>query len=441
MASDPRHNSASLFLCSHPRPMAGGERHVLISVAYLLRCFTDIPSLGEVHRVGLAEKIFGNERVTSALKRISDTSVSWGYGGRSEPLMTMAAELLLINQRPELEALSLELIESVKARWPSSHYRSGLYFQLCRVLRALGIVPTFVPLSTSTVAVLRQERVATVPSPWTDVIERWEATSPLTPRSRTHVRGAIYQAGRWLRRVHPEITGPEQWTRELAADYVGSLSRLKIGDYVSRTTTISHSLGKPVSARTKDYHLSSMRRFFADLQDWEWIPRRFTPARVFATPRSIKALIGPSPRTISDDLWAKLLWAGLNLTIEDLPAHGALSKPQRSASGATYRNGGYYPLEMLRALSVVWLFSGLRSDEIVRLRIGCARKGPVSQDVSCWMLDVPVHKTGTALTKPIDAIVGEAIVAWEKVRPVQPRLEDLKTAESVDFLFSFRARQ
>jgi hypothetical protein len=57
------------------------------------------------------------------------------------------------------------------------------------------------------------------------------------------------------------------------------------------------------------------------------------------------------------------------------------------------------------------------------------------------MLDVPVHKTGTALTKPIDAIVGEAVIAWEKVRPVQPRLEDIKTAESVDFLFSFRARQ
>ena len=57
------------------------------------------------------------------------------------------------------------------------------------------------------------------------------------------------------------------------------------------------------------------------------------------------------------------------------------------------------------------------------------------------MLDIPVHKTGTALTKPIDTVVGDAIVAWEKVRLPQPRADDIKTAESVDFLFSFRARR
>lgn len=56
------------------------------------------------------------------------------------------------------------------------------------------------------------------------------------------------------------------------------------------------------------------------------------------------------------------------------------------------------------------------------------------------MLDVPVHKTGTALTKPVDAIVGEAIASWEKVRPHQPRAIDIKTGESVEFLFSYRAR-
>jgi integrase len=188
-----------------------------------------------------------------------------------------------------------------------------------------------------------------------------------------------------------------------------------------------------------------MRRFFADLQDWEWIPRRFNPFRVFATPRSIKALIGPSPRTIADDLWAKLLWAGLNLAVADLPTHGGVSKTQRTASGATYCNGGYYPLEMLQALSLVWLFAGLRSDEIVRLRVGCARQEPPvpssPESTRCWLLDIPVHKTGTAMTKPIDTVVGEAIIAWEKVRPPQPRADDIKTAESVDFLFSYRARR
>lgn len=56
------------------------------------------------------------------------------------------------------------------------------------------------------------------------------------------------------------------------------------------------------------------------------------------------------------------------------------------------------------------------------------------------MLDVPVHKTGTAFAKPIDTIVGEAITVWEQLRPVQPSALDIKTGEKVDFLFSYRAR-
>ena len=434
------------FFAAHaPRPSAGGERHALVAVAYLLRCFTDIPALGEIQRVGLAEKIFGRERIAHSLKRITDLSVGWGYQGRSESLMSMVAELLLINQRPELEALSVELIKSAKARWPASQYRSALYSRLFRVLGALGIIEASTPANPAMANSSRAARVADVPSAWTSTVERWEATSPLTLRSRTHVSAAVFKAGRWLQSAHPEVTTPEHWTRELAADYVAAVCRMKIGDHVSRTSGITRSIGKPVSARTKDYLCGSMRRFFADLQDWEWIPRRFNPFRVFATPRSIKALIGPSPRTIADDLWAKLLWAGLNLAVADLPTHGGVSKTQRTVSGATYRNGGYYPLEMLKALSLVWLFAGLRSDEIVRLRVGCARQEPPvpssPESTRCWLLDIPVHKTGTAMTKPIDTVVGEAIIAWEKVRPPQPRADDIKTAESVDFLFSYRARR
>ena len=32
------------------------------------------------------------------------------------------------------------------------------------------------------------------------------------------------------------------------------------------------------------------------------------------------------------------------------------------------------------------------------------------------MLDVPVNKTSSSFTKPVDRIVGEAIATWEKVR-------------------------
>jgi integrase-like protein len=51
-----------------------------------------------------------------------------------------------------------------------------------------------------------------------------------------------------------------------------------------------------------------------------------------------------------------------------------------------------------------------------------------------------VHKTGTAFTKPIDPIVGQAIEAWQVLRPVQPRRLDRKTGEHADVLFCVRAQ-
>ena len=57
------------------------------------------------------------------------------------------------------------------------------------------------------------------------------------------------------------------------------------------------------------------------------------------------------------------------------------------------------------------------------------------------LLDVPVHKTGRAFTKPVDVFVGKAIADWEAVRPAQPDMLDQKTGELVQFLFAYRARQ
>lgn len=57
------------------------------------------------------------------------------------------------------------------------------------------------------------------------------------------------------------------------------------------------------------------------------------------------------------------------------------------------------------------------------------------------LLDIPVHKTGRAFTKPVDPLVAEAIAAWEAVRPAQPNLIDPKTGEQVQFLFCYRAKR
>ena len=101
------------FFAAHgPKPHCGGERQVLIAVAYLLRCCMDIPALGRVNRVALAEKVFGVERITSALQRVQAVTSGWGYRDHCKPLMSLVAELFLINQCPDLESLSQELLES-----------------------------------------------------------------------------------------------------------------------------------------------------------------------------------------------------------------------------------------------------------------------------------------------------------------------------------------
>ncbi|MQA81660.1 MAG: tyrosine-type recombinase/integrase, partial [Streptosporangiales bacterium] len=108
--------------------------------------------------------------------------------------------------------------------------------------------------------------------------------------------------------------------------------------------------------------------------------------------------------------------------------------------------------ELVRAGTLTWLFSGLRSDEIARLRVGCIRwhhEGTaitgdsdqvLARDAVC-LLDVPTHKTGTAFTNPVDPILGQALDTWQTFRPSQPPLLDRRTGERVDPLFAVRARR
>jgi integrase len=117
-------------------------------------------------------------------------------------------------------------------------------------------------------------------------------------------------------------------------------------------------------------------------------------------------LIGPDLRIVSDDSWAKLLWAGLNITENDW-------RKKNRIEGLA--NTVVYPLYLLKAVALVWLFSGLRNDEIRRLRLGCIRWENNSgtefekADQKTCLLDVQVNKTNVAFTKPVDAVLGVAI--------------------------------
>jgi hypothetical protein len=136
-------------------------------------------------------------------------------------------------------------------------------------------------------------------------------------------------------------------------------------------------------------------------------------------------------RDVADnDVWAEIVWAAMSLEEADVS--------NRTKHGA-------YPLALIRAIAATWVFSGLRSDEIRRLRVGCVRwqreaatvpeTGELLPKDAICLLDVPANKTNTAFTKPVHPIVGRRIEEWEAVRPPCLPILDRKTGEYVNYLF------
>ncbi|ALG10386.1 hypothetical protein [Kibdelosporangium phytohabitans] len=147
-------------------------------------------------------------------------------------------------------------------------------------------------------------------------------------------------------------------------------------------------------------------------------------------------MLGPDLRVIADAMWAKLVWAGLNIQPEDL---------------STSYNTLCYPLEFLRALRWPGCSAASAAPNSpgceLAASVGSTRDFPIpgdsrevlARDAIC-LFDVPTHRTGTAFTKPVDPLLGKTMEAWEAARPDQPAGTDRKTGEQVHLLFAMRAR-
>jgi len=443
------------FYNTHQPGNATDTRQYVVAAAYLLRCFRTFDQLGGMAIEELGQKIFGRENLAPALDILSQVATTWGYSRNSAvAFRSTIVDVLLQNEHPNVTRITRPLLEQLHATTTNTRRRAMIY-RLSRALAYLDIIPEPLPLSGGVPeAVYRAERERGIAPAWVAWVQRWFATSTRSEKTRLNMRRDLLRVGRWLAAHHPAITIPGEWTRELAAEFVAAVTQMRTGDFSCAPDNLfALGRGKPFSARRVHSLLGVMRRSFVDAQEWGWIERRFNPMRVFATPRALWRMLGPNPRVIDDDVWAKLLWAGLNIRPEDVPAQGTDRNRRQAAAkpAVATEQVSFYPIEMIRALAVVWLFSGLRSDEIVRLRVGCARvqqrageSAPAAEQAhreqTVCLLDVPVHKTGRAFTKPVDPLVAEAIAAWEAVRPVQPNLLDRKTGESVQLLFCYRAK-
>ena len=409
------------FFDRNKRKVATGVRVDIAAIAYLHNWFTSYSTLASTHRKSLANRIFGSASVASAIERLTTPLVRWGYRIDPKYMKLFVSSVLLVNRSPRLEDLNPEILEFYRAE--GSNVERRYYYAISKVLANQGILEQ--PLERAPPRTKQIESIHIgVADEWCGWIERWTQTTTIETR-RGH-RTTLYKVGRWLAAHHPEIVSPAQWTRTVAAEFVSAMAKLRVGQYVAPAAPHPRA-GEAVKASTIAGLICQVRGFFYDCQEWGWIERSFDPGRSFAIPQSIRANLGPKPRVIADDLWARLLWAGLNLEKSDVPRANS--------------SGLLFDVEYIRAIAVVWLFAALRNNEIRRLRLGCIRWQPMDSGKGppICLLDVPDHKTGNCYTKPVDPAVGEAIEAWQAIRPVQPAYPDPKTGDLVQFLFQFRA--
>src|SRR6266699_2028169 len=419
-------------------------RQDLMVIAYVLGKLTFLSGWApqEVQRDRVARKVFGNDRIDSAIERIYGMVVEsrkeWGYSltNMHRAIGMAVCWAFLVNRNPHLEAISLAFIESLREMTRDARMVAGL-FHLSRALAEVHMIEQGLASASHIQPVWTRRETDGIAPVWIEWCRRWyQAATGLAHTTKGGYLGTLFKAGRWLASLHPEITSPHQWTYQIAAEWVQVVDIMKVGDWASEEQAQAKSLGKPISPRSKVQHLAALKTFFRDLQEEPFhLPRTFNPYHSFRIPQAISRLIGPDPRDIDARWWAMIVQAALDLTEADLPSTNRA-----------------YPLELVRALAIAWVYSGLRSNELVRLRTGCIRwqheevtvaeTGERVDSAAYCFLTVPVNKTYTSFSKPVNVIVGKAINEWEHVRPAyQPRLLDGKTNEMVDFLFCYRGHR
>jgi integrase len=391
---------------------------------YGLRRFWSLHRLFKRPVTKMAYTLFGRRRMDANLRRITQALASLGYGDSAAiPLQATLSEVLLVHRSPHLADIDADILEQMRQ---TTVKQNGSRF-LVRLSYALfGAGALSAPLSRRP----PQQLLTPPENTWAAWVYRWEQTSTLSADTRKGMRHTLSGVGTWLKQAHPDIVSPEQWDRQLCLNLVKAVTNLHVGEW-----NITHGQATPdalLRAGTRLRKIYTVRRFFLDLQDWGWIAKRFNPRVSLAPPAHLLAQVGPDPRVIAREIWSKLLHAALTLTDMDIQPDERSQAKQPA-----------YPLEMVRAVALVWVFGGLRSDEIRRLRVGCVRWELLDEmkTSAVVMLRVPPNKTSGRFEKPVSRFAAEAIREWEALRPPSPPLLDPKTGEQVDFLFVYRGRR
>jgi integrase len=414
-------------------------RACVMACAYILSEIPIYQLVTDYQALVSAQHMFGGVAVKKAIQELTTESTRIGRGSWLVSAATCTA--LLANRNPDLRKLTLPVLEKLHETYAHHKSLKNGYILLSTLLYNFKILPACLP-SPCNGRVVTTGKDDTLSPDWARLLQTWYDTSPDPMKVRKRKRGAVAKAARWAAEMYPDVASAQQWTRSTAIAYVAAVTRMMVGQWQHPLFKSTRNPGKPLRAAYQMALLSDLRSFFNDCHEWGWFPMSFNPDRYLATPRSVLAKRGPNPRPIAPATWAKLQEAGLSLTQEDLPVANLIIAKQGNVAPDSW-----YPLEMVRAMAIMWLYTGLRSDEIRRLRVGCIRltpreenKGSSSSAPPICSLTVPQGKNQHGFSKPVPGFVGDDIGIWEKSRPHVPKHWDYNTAEAVDFLFVWRGK-
>ncbi len=231
-------------------------RGYAIALAYLLCDFKDLHRLGAYYRESLAHKLFGEEQVDIAVQQVLEVLKQWGYKelNTQKSLPNTVYETLLVNRHPSLEVVTRETLELVYHQTVPSHLRNSVIL-LSRVLVHLGIIAEpLTPTLTTDNRYGGKGAAEGVHEEWVSWCQRWRNTSTFAPNSREGTYYNLLKAGHWLAENHPEITSPAQWTRALTIEYVATVDRMVVGQWVPKQNFRSELAGKPLTPRSKSIY-------------------------------------------------------------------------------------------------------------------------------------------------------------------------------------------
>ena len=435
----------------------------LMDAAYLLGGVTDLRSvgMGQIARQS-ARLYFGAEQIDQAVERIVTALGSLGYlaGRTSHDRMCQVMSLaFLLNRSPYLADVTHEVLDQVGKE------STILYQSSNRLRTALQQVQVLAPRQHEHGGRSRILHGDDVDPLWYSWCLAWyEQAVDLTPRIRAAYASQILATGRWLVACLPHIRSPEQWTEEVALQFRVALESWTTGQYVGcraqRILAAKGTLGTPIQAGSVGHYLDAMRRFLRDLSRHVHAPTGQAPQKVTLDFDPLDTLVLPhalrlsvdavDPRDVDLRLWAKLVIAAATLAPGDLPP------------------GAKYPLSFYRALSLLWVTSARRPNELTRLRLACLREEweptmigedeeslekpllsgashngettPAEQQIS--YLHIPSGKNRGPFWIWIPEYVADAIKVWQRERPAsQHALYDPKDRAYVDFLFCYRNKR